>query len=147
MGSLGLRIGGIAVILIVGFLFQQFVSKNAGDLAVGDCFDVPAGTSGIVEDVDPNPCTDAHDAEVVFVGDYAPATDTYPSESEFTDFETDHCIAAFNTFTGLDFNTDELYGMGVFEPTAAGWDDGDREVTCYLRRLDNTKLVTSIKKS
>jgi hypothetical protein len=147
MRSLGLRVGIIAVFLVGGFLIQQYVSKNAGDLAVGDCFDLPETASGIIEDVDPNPCTDPHDAEVVFVGDYEPATDAYPSESELTDYETDKCIAAFNNYTGIDFNTDELYTMGTIEPTAEGWDNGDHEITCYLARLDGTKLTTSIKKS
>jgi hypothetical protein len=147
MGSLGIRLGGIAVILVAGFLIQQYVSKNAGDLAVGDCFDLPATSSGIIEDVDPNPCTDAHDAEVVFVGDYSPATDAYPSESELTDFETDRCITAFNTYTGLDFNLDELYGMGTLEPTTEGWGNGDHEITCYLHRLDASKLTSSLKKT
>jgi hypothetical protein len=147
MGSLGLRIGGIGVILVAGFLFQQFVSKHAGDLAVGDCFDLPTAASGVIEDVDPNPCTDPHDAEVIFVGDFEPATDAYPSDSALFDYETDRCIAAFNTFTGLDFNTDELYGMGTLEPTAEGWSAGDHEITCYLHRLDSTKLTTSLRKT
>ena len=147
MGSLGIRLGIIAVILVAGFLLRQFVSGAAGDLAVGDCFDIPIGSSGVVEEVAHHPCTDAHDAEVVVVGNYEPATDAYPSESELTDFETDRCITAFNTYTGLDFNTDELYGMGTLEPTADGWADGDHEITCYLHRLDATKLTVSLKKT
>jgi hypothetical protein len=145
--SIGIRLGIIAVIIIIGVVVQTYISKNAGDLRVGDCFDVPTKAGETVDDVKPSPCTDPHGAEVVFVGNYTPDTKLYPSDGEFTTFFQSACTTAFNTYTGIDFATDTTYDMSAFTPTADGWSSGDRKVICYAVRLDATQLTTSIKKS
>src|SRR5262245_56412524 len=61
---------GIFIALGVGgFIFRDFLSANATDLKVGDCFDEPANMES-VEDVQHHPCTDEHTAEVFFTGKY-----------------------------------------------------------------------------
>jgi hypothetical protein len=37
--SIAIRVGIIGAIIVGGFLIKQFVSGNASELAVGDCFD------------------------------------------------------------------------------------------------------------
>jgi hypothetical protein len=145
--SIGIRIGIIAAIIIIGLVVQTYISKNAGDLKVGDCFDVPTKAGDTVDDVKPSPCTNSHGAEVVFVGKYTPDSKLYPSNDEFTTFFQSACIGAFNTYTGIDFESDTTYDMAAFTPTADGWDSGDRKVICYAVRLDNAQLTTSIKKT
>ena len=56
MRGLLIRVGIIAVIVAVGFVFRDFLSGNAGDLKVGDCFDQPSTTNTVVKDVPHHPC-------------------------------------------------------------------------------------------
>ena len=69
----GMLIGAIVVFLgVVLFLVRNNV--NADDLAVGDCFNIPNGTT--ISTVEKQPCTETHNAEVIFIGEYT--GDTYP---------------------------------------------------------------------
>lgn len=147
MRSIALRLGIIGAIAGGAFILRPFLSGNAGSLAVGDCFDEPAVITDVVEDVQHHPCTEAHDGEVVYVGDYSPASDTYPTDEAFFEFEKAQCLSAFQQYTGIDFTLDESYGMATFRPTAEGWKGGDRTVTCYAYLIDESKLTKSIKKA
>lgn len=147
MQSILLRVGVIGAIIIGAIILRPFLSGNAGNLQVGDCFDEPATTEETIDDVQHRPCTDPHDAEVVFVGNYTPDSETYPSDEQFRTFFEATCTSAFNTFTGLDFITDTTYDMSAYTPTFEGWnDDDDRKVICYAVRLDGAQMTTSIKK-
>jgi hypothetical protein len=149
MRGLALRIGIIAIIGAGAWVLRPFIMGNAGSLAVGDCFDVPADVSATeqetVEDVQHHPCTDAHGAEVVFVGDFAPATDTHPAEDAVLSFVGSSCVPAFKTYTGLDFEQAADYDLGWFWPTAEGWSKGDHKIICYLIRVDDATMTQSLK--
>jgi len=137
-------IGIIAVVLIGGFLFRDYLSGNASELKVGDCFDEPADME-TVEDVQHHPCSDTHGAEVFYVADYSESDDTaYPSDPEMEAWVTDRCFPAYASYTGRDFLTDPDFGIGWFQPDTAGWEDTQR-VTCYLYRLDEAPFKGSQK--
>src|SRR5688500_13700554 len=92
----GINIGGwlirggiVAAIVVAGLVFRDRLSGDAADLQVGDCFDDPGAVSEIT-DVQHQPCTEAHDSEVIFVGDY-PAQDAYPPDDAFTIFAEQQC--------------------------------------------------------
>jgi hypothetical protein len=140
------RIAIVAAIAIGAFIFRDRISSNAGDLAVGDCFDEPAGLTEI-KDVQHHPCTESHTSEVLFVGDHPGGNDAYPSETQFLEFVQTQCVPAFNTYTGLDFDTDTTLDMGYFFPTGDGWKGGDHEMICYGIRLDKAPSTQSIKKA
>lgn len=147
MRSIALRLGVVGAIVIGAIILRPFLGGSAGNLQVGDCFDEPAGTQDTVDDVQPRPCTDPHGAEVVFVGDYAPDSEAYPTEEQFLAFLETACTSAFNAHTGLDFATDPTYDWSAYTPTAEGWaDDGDRKVICFAIRLDGAHMTSSIKK-
>ena len=147
MQSIARRLGLIAAI-VVGASLLQACGGNAGNLQVGDCFDEPIEVSDTVADVENRPCTEPHDAEVVFVGDYAPGSDTYPDDEQFLTFFEASCTPAFNEYTGLDYVTDPTYELSAYTPTPEGWSDrGDRRVICYAVRLDGEKMSGSIRKS
>ena len=146
MRSILLRIGIVAAFVLGAFLLRGFLPGSAGSLAVGDCFDRPTELEGTVDDVQHHPCTDTHTAEVVFVGDFAPATDLYPSNQEFRTFFETTCTQSFNAYTGLDFVTDPTYDMAAFTPTIDGWGGGDHKVICYALRIDEGPMNASIKK-
>jgi hypothetical protein len=147
MQSILLRVGVIGAIIIGAIILRPYLSGNAGNLQVGDCFDEPATAEETIDDVQHRQCTDPHDAEVIFVGNYTPDSDPYPTDEQFRTFFEGTCTSAFNTFTGLDFITDETYDMSAYTPTVEGWnDDDDRKVICYAVRLDGGQMTTSIKK-
>ena len=146
MQSIALRLGVIAPIVIGAFLLQA-CGGNADNLQVGDCFDEPVGTQDTVADVENRQCAEPHDAEVVFVGDYAPESETYPGDEQLRAFFDTACTPAFNAYTGLDYVTDPTYEMSAYTPTLDGWNDnGDRRVICYAVRLDGEQSSGSIRK-
>ena len=147
MRSILIRVGIIAAIAGGAFLLRDFLPSNAANLAVGDCFDLPATESETVEDVQHHPCTETHGGEVVFVGNYAPEQDAYPTDDQMFAFVTDRCIAAFFDYTGLTDATAEHLDMSAFTPTVEGWDDGERKVICYAISVDGSTMTTSVKKA
>lgn len=136
----------IAVVIAIAVAVRVFLPTDANSLQVGQCFDPPT-TEGEVSGVDDGPCTDAHGAEVFFVGDYSPSTDTYPIDLAFENFIGSTCKPAFNSYTGLEFDTDATYDFGWLTPTRDGWSRGDRKVICYAYRIDKAPMSQSIKKS
>jgi hypothetical protein len=122
----------IGAIVAVSLLVRNYVGGSAGDLKVGDCFDIPTSV-GEVKDVQHHPCTDTHGAEVYFVGDY-PAADgaPYPSAEAFDTFVADVCLPAFKAYTGSDPLEQLVLDGGYFFPTSEGWAEKDHGMICYL---------------
>lgn len=148
MGGLLLRVGIIAAIAGGAWIFRDYITGNATDLAVGDCFDSPSTVEETVEDVSHHPCTDAHTAEVFYVADYTAATD-YPGVDAFDTFTQANCPPAFQAYTGLDFYGPDAedYDIGLFYPLEEGWNRGDKEITCYIVRVDSGTMAASLKKT
>ena len=144
MKSLALRLGIIGVLAVVGFFVQQYVSKAAEDLKVGDCFDPPSVEIETVDDVKPHPCSDPHGAEVFFVGKLADAQ-TVPTDAEIETWVSDNCYSAFASYTGAEM-TEEMY-LGFFSPTSEGWSRGDHTVQCYVGKDDDSNMTGSLKKT
>jgi hypothetical protein len=146
-----LRLGVIIVIAVVvvgGFvLFRDRLSTSAGDLNVGDCMDDPAETTGITE-VQRQPCNEPHDGEVFAVFSHTAAPGApYPPASEFGDLIDDECVPAMEAYTARSY--DEVLAAGLdisaLYPAASSWSDGNREVTCYLLKLDGSKMTGSVR--
>lgn len=137
------RIGVIAAIVVGGIIFRDRLTGSATDLRVGDCFDEPKDMTE-VSSVQHRPCTEAHDGEIVFVGDYA-AQDAYPGQAAFDVFVADRCVPAFEDYVGSDYETDVVYDLGVFFPLEDGWKAGDHEIACYVYRIDGARQTTSVK--
>jgi hypothetical protein len=73
----------VAVIAVVGVVFRDRFGSNAGELVVGDCFDLPGAAGLTVSNVQHHPCNEAHTAEVFAAfnhpaakGDAFPGSDT-----------------------------------------------------------------------
>jgi len=93
------------------------------DLAAGECYD-QAG-QGVVLVLD---CGEAHTYEV-FASLLLDA-DEYPRDTlEATARE--RCRTAFSAFVGLEYDASEL-ALRFVAPSAATWDQGDREVLCVV---------------
>jgi hypothetical protein len=136
----------IAAVVAIAIAVRVFLPTDVDSLSVGQCFDPPAET-GEVSGVDDGPCTDTHHAEVVFVGDYTPASDLYPTTSGFREFVVTTCVTAFNNYTGLDIVSQTTYDLDAFTPTSDGWSKGKRAVTCFAVRIDEGPMTQSIKKT
>ena len=138
----------IGIVTVGGFLFREHLSGAAADLRVGDCIELPTHP-GEVSEVQHRPCSDPHDAEVFHVFDIASIAAggprSFPSDDAFTSLLNPRCTPAFDLYTGLDFDTALDFDWGAFTPGEAGWTDGDREVTCYIVRVDGAKISGSMR--
>lgn len=135
-----LLVGGIAV---VGLIFRDRLSANAGDLQVGDCFHVPNGDS--ISDVQHAPCTEAHDGEVIVVHDY-PAGSTYPTVDEFDLWVKQQCVdKAFAGYVGAPFDSRQDIDIGYFYPLEENWGSGDREMICYVSPVGGGTVTESFR--
>ena len=145
VGSIGLRIAVVAVIVVGGFLFRDRLTGGAGDLRVGDCFEEPQGAQTI-EEVQHTPCGDPHDNEVIYVGDH-PASDgaAEPSDDAYELYVFNTCGPVFTSYTGLDLLTSETVSLAYYVPASDAWADGNRKVICYAYHLSGAKLTGSVK--
>jgi hypothetical protein len=83
---IGLIARFVAIVVVigiaaVGILFRDQLTGSAGDLRVGDCFDVPGGNQ--IEDVQHKPCNQPHTGEVIAVFDYPNPPEQWPGETAF----------------------------------------------------------------
>jgi hypothetical protein len=132
----------IAVIGVGGVIFREHLTGAAADLRVGDCFTEPAELVDI-KDVQHRPCSEPHDAEVFALFKHSAAANSpYPSDESFVEYLIDKCVPEFNSYTGRDLRNENDLDFSAFYPTQAGWQDGDRELTCYLIGL-NGPLTSS----
>ncbi|HEX5014806.1 MAG TPA: septum formation family protein [Candidatus Limnocylindrales bacterium] len=135
-----LVIGAIVVFLgVVLFLVRNNV--NADDLKVGDCFNIPNGTT--ISTVEKQPCTETHNAEVIFIGEYT--GDSYPISLSLDSYLQDNCIPAFETYVGRPIDSEPELALAYFYPTRDGWDGGDRTITCYISQPDEGPMTESLK--
>ena len=141
-----IRIAIIAVIALGAYVFRDRLSGNAGDLKVGDCFDVPSATVD-VKDVQHHPCTETHTGEVFAQVTHPAAKGTPPlAESQLIDFLSSSCGPLWVTYIGQEAATSAVFDIGAFYPRDSDWNDGDRGVTCYTYRIDGATMTSSIKK-
>jgi hypothetical protein len=144
----GLVIAGalvVIVLLVIGgvFLFRDRLSGDVTDLQVGDCFDEPASGTTSVTDVQHQPCTAAHDAEIIYI--VADTSTSYPSVSYFDTVANQVCTDQATAYIGTDFNTRADINGGYFYPTSDSWDGGNKNITCYIDGPEGTKLYGSLK--
>jgi putative regulator of septum formation len=143
------RAGLIAVaILVVPLALILWAVKDnvaADDLKVGDCFNVPTATT--VKTIEHHPCTESHTAEVFHVATYTDSATTYPISLRFDSFANDACTPVFQTYVGADIDSRDDLSVGYFFPTSDGWAKGDRTITCYVAKADESAMTTSVKGS
>ena len=137
----------IVIGVIVAFLgIVLFVVRNnvaADDLKVGTCFDIPTATS--IQTVEQHPCTESHNAEVIFVGEHD--GDTYPISLSMDRYIEDNCVPAFESYIGTDIESSNDLDLGYFYPERDGWESGDRTITCYVAKSDESPMTESLKGS
>lgn len=142
------NLAGLLIVLVIavgGFFFRDRLTGAAADLRTGDCFNVPSGYQP-VDEVQHQPCNEPHTGEVIGLGDYpAGSDDPYPAESLLFAFADDLCARSFTSYTGRNAFADPELNWGYFYPLADGWREGDREVACYLVRVDQGPMTRSFR--
>jgi len=102
---------------------------------VGDCLDVPAGsapTETPLGEFIVGSCDTTHAAEVFSISSIPGGADEpYPGDDVIASFTEEVCLADFETYVGLAFET-SVYDVGKFTPNEETWDLGDCEVVCML---------------
>jgi hypothetical protein len=136
----------VAVIAGAFYFFRDSLSGDVFSLKVGDCIDLPS-TDEAVSDVQHQPCTSAHDAEV-FLNLTDPTANgaAFPGSDSFRAQVVSQCVPAATAYLGTSFDSQTDLDVGWFRPTQDSWDQrNDRGITCYLYRVDNGKLNKSVK--
>lgn len=132
----------VALVVFIGVvLFLVRDNVAADDLKVGDCFNVPNGTT--VQTVEKRPCNESHTAQVIFAGDYD--GDSYPISLSLERYIGEKCIPAYEEYLGRDLDSEPQLSVGYFHPTRDGWDGGDRKVTCYITQPDDSPMTESLR--
>lgn len=99
----------------------------ASELAVGDCLMDPG--EDVFEEVRGVSCNSPHDYEIYHLATVAGLS--YPSDPAFENAAVQHCLPAFDLYTGEVYENSDLW-IGYFVPDSRAWDDGDRIMQCYL---------------
>ena len=142
-----IRLGILALILAGGWLFRDRLSSGAADLAVGDCFDVPA-TKTSVKDVQHHPCGESHTGEVFAIVTHPAAKGAAPLATDaLYAYLANTCGPLLTSYVGPVAAGSRLLDAGAFYPPDAGWNNGDRKITCYVYRVDGTATTSSAKKT
>lgn len=143
---IAVRLGIVAVVVVGGFLFRDYLKGNANELRAGDCFDEPAGVTDTIDDVQHHPCTEAHHYEAILVTTHPAAKGApYPSELEIDAWVGQQCVPAFTSYTGLGLDSQEVVGLSYYRPTEDAWKDGNRKIICYVGRTDGTTVSQSFR--
>ena len=104
-------------------------------LEVGDCLNETVTTEEVeeVSSVPTVPCSDPHDSEAYAATDIADGE--YPGDQAVIDQSDAYCYEQFATFVGLSYDDSELE-LASFFPTTESWEQGDREIMCFISSPD-----------
>lgn len=134
-------LGGLALVVLRG----PGGSSNPEQLAVGDCFDLPASTDRI-GDLRHRGCSGAHGGEVFHVYDAASTAEAgYPTDSAWESLVYPVCDPAFESYTGSPVAERLDIEYRYLVPTADRWASGDRQVTCFIISSDGSPLDRSLR--
>lgn len=114
------------------------------ELRIGDCFDLEDSSADEVQNVTARPCSQAHEFELIHVGQLAPGA--YPDDDALGAWLAGNCLPAFDTFIGLAYEQSR-YDIAWFQPTEQGWEDGDRSVQCAVADPANPRITESLRNS
>lgn len=131
-------------LLLAALVLAACSPGSVFSLEEGDCFDDEGEFSDEVSDVPIVDCSEPHDNEVYVIIEM--------TESEFPGFDAtadradNECLPAFESFVGAEYATSEL-DFGWLIPTTDSWANGDRQIVCFLYRVDFGKMTGSMEGS
>ena len=105
----------------------EVVDTDAFAIVIGDCFNDPG--AGDVETIPKIDCEKPHGNEA-FGSTSIPDGD-FPDKATIDALGSADCVEQFANFVGIAAN-ESKYSIGYFFPTEESWDQGDREILCYV---------------
>ena len=108
---------------------------SAFEMRIGDCFDDPSSAEEQVSSLTAVPCETPHDNQVFALLDYPGGSDdAYPGQQTLLDYSNDACLEPFEPFVGKAYE-ESHFAISVLFPSSDSWDQGDREIVCFLYDL------------
>ncbi len=102
--------------------------QDAFTLVIGDCINFSG--AGEVDTVPVVDCAEPHDQEIFAATNLT--GDAFPGEAVVSDELDAFCMGdVFTDFIGLSY-ADSIFYTSGFHPTAASWENGDRELLCTV---------------
>ena len=139
----------LVLVVMVGFLVVMLFTFNDPttpiDLKVGDCFDIPTAIS--VQAVTHHACIEPHTAEVFLVANYTGSPMDTPLALLLDQFVTATCDPAFASYVGKPLADTPQLSIGSISPNPDAWQRGQRTITCYVAKTDESSMTTSLKGS
>ncbi|MEX1092690.1 MAG: septum formation family protein [Acidimicrobiia bacterium] len=124
---------GLAILLALTACSQSDVFKPS----IGNCFDDDLAFNEEVSDLPFVECSEPHDNEIYAI--HRMTDVTYPGVEATGGLADEWCVDEFESFVGVAYDVSEL-DIGWLAPTEDSWSGGDREIVCFLYRLDLEKL-------
>lgn len=122
-------LGATAVLVLAGAGCSD--EGNVFSLEEGTCFEDP-GSSFEVSDVETVDCDDPHFAEVYHTEDLEGGdNDDFPGNAEVGAEGNQICESEFEGFVGAPLGQSDFV-FSAFQPTEDSWDQGDREIACFI---------------
>ena len=123
---------GVIVVFLAVVLFAVRNNAAADELKVGECLNLPNGTT--FQTVEKQPCTESHAAEVIFVGEYTGAT--YPISLSLDSYIEEQCVPAFEAYVGraIDSEPGALARLLPSVPRWMGRRRADDHLLCLAAR-------------
>lgn len=122
-------------------LLSACQATDAALLAPGDCFD-DFGDVTAVATVEILDCAEPHDNEVYGTFQYEGAS-AYPGDDVVFDYGTERCLESFDRFVGIAYEESEL-DIGLLYPSSETWNEGDRQIQCFVYEFDGSKVTGSL---
>ena len=142
MTRTGTRRVGAALALVV--LLAACSQGNVFSLDEGTCFDDVdeffAAGGGEVGDVPIVECDGPHDNEVYALFDIE--GEEHPGAEAVEAAALDGCFDRFASYVGREYETSR-FDFAWLTPTPRSWEEGDREVVCFLYDVDLAVLEGS----
>jgi hypothetical protein len=111
-------------------------------LSVGDCFDDPSETGDTIDSVPVVPCDQPHDNETYDLFELSGGE--YPGDRQVEELASEGCLASFEAYVGERYEDSELEFSHV-TPSEEAWDEGQREVICFVYLPTGEKLTGSVR--
>ena len=126
-------------------LDHQTGTVQIADLESGQCM-TPVIDSSYVSDVEVKSCSEGVKYQVaghVTLSD--PYGTPYPGHVELSKRIYNGCEPVFEAFTGLTFwSLNNGLDIETVAPSISGWESGDREAICLIRRSDGNNIMASV---
>ena len=133
-----MNIKALTLLVLLTLLSGACTSDSVFLLDVGTCFDDQGLDATEVTSVPLVECEEPHDNEVYRL--FNVTSTVFPGDESLLQTAADGCFDEFESFVGLEYSQ-SILDFSWFTPTAQSWEEGDREVICFVYDLDLKKLT------